>query len=108
MMLKRSPRGHELETETVINHRRAARSQRDAPPVDPGDMLALGRRAMSEPGLVCHPGDRLGDLAALQGFEQIARERALLPMSPYQPFSDEMVEAAIHGISYLDAKPAFA
>jgi hypothetical protein len=55
-----------LEAETVIDHREPARRQRDALPLDAGDMLALGRGMVSEPGVLRELWSSLRQLAPAQ------------------------------------------
>jgi hypothetical protein len=50
LLERRTPR-HELEPDRVIDHGEAAGRERDPLAVDARDMLALGGRAISEPGL---------------------------------------------------------
>ena len=45
-----SPR-HELKAEPIIDHRKAARTQREMLAVDTGDMFALNQRTVGKSGL---------------------------------------------------------
>ena len=53
LLLKRRPPRHQLESETVINHRKPARRQHHPLTECPGDVFTVTGRAMREASLVC-------------------------------------------------------
>ena len=108
LLLQRRPPGHELEAQPIVDHGEAAGGQRHALAIDAGDMLALGGRAMSEPGLGRELGGGLVEFAPAQGVEEIAREDDPLALPPRQAFLDQMIDAAVHRLAHLGAETAAA
>lgn len=48
LLLQSGSPGHQLESEPIVDHGEPTRSERDALTVNPGHVLALGRRAVRE------------------------------------------------------------
>ena len=79
-LLERGPPRHQLKSETIVDHREAARRERDALAIGAGDMFALGGRAMREPGLGREFGDRRRPARA--GASVLRRSRAKMIRCP--------------------------
>src|SRR5690348_12900878 len=90
-LLQRRPPGHELETESIIDHRETAGGERHPLPIDARNMLAFSRRLIGETRLGGQLCRGVFKLPSSQRGEQIAREDGTLSLSSREAFRSEMI-----------------
>ena len=99
---------HQLETEPIVDHRKATRTQRETLAVDTGDMFALDRRTVGKSGLSGELRRGGGQIPLPQRIQQISGEDDPLSLPPSEPFFGKMFEATVHRLPNLHAKSASA
>src|ERR1700712_4523485 len=87
LLFQRWPPRHELEAKPIVEHRKAARTQRETLAVDTGDMFALDRRTVGKPGLGGKPCRGGGQIPFPQSIQQISGEDDPLSLSASEPFA---------------------
>ena len=108
MPLQRRPPGHELETETIIDHGEPTGRERDALAVDAGDLLTLGRRPVGEASFSGKFRGNPVQLLPFQSVEQIAREHDPLTLPTGQAFLDEVIDTTVHRLTNFGAESSSA
>ena len=72
---------YELEAQTVVDHGKPARGERQPTPINPGDLLSHAHGQMPQPGFRGKtPSDRI-ELSTAQPADQITPDRDLPPVS---------------------------
>jgi hypothetical protein len=103
----RSP-GYQLESETIIDHRKSSGREGDALAIAAGYMLALSGGMMGEPGLRRESGNSIVQFAPPQRIEKIAGKDHSLPLALGQTHLDKMIGAPVHGIADLGTEATAA
>jgi hypothetical protein len=104
VLIQLRPPRHELEAEPVVDHREAPGREGDALAADAGDVPALGRGPMRQPGLGRELGCRLVKLPLAQPIQQVTGDDPL-PLTAGQTCLDQIVDAKLHRLAHLGAEP---
>lgn len=107
MLLHRWRPGHELETETVVDHCETSRGKRQALAIGTGDIFAFAGALEGLAGLSRQLLPEFLHLAPAERTEEIAAEDDAPALPLGEAFLDQMGRPPAEGIADFRAEPAF-